>query len=392
VRVCFISHSGHRGGAERVMLETIDVLCAHGVECRVVVPVEGELCTELTNRGIGFAVISSALWMSSGKFPFISRVLKDALSIVKGTVMVAWRIFRWRSDVVFSNTVTVCVGASASALLRRPHIWHLHEFGAEDHNLSFVLGERISSRLMRLFSRHYVCVSEILAKKYRHFVPGSSVTAIYPSMHLARPELDDSNGPGPPARMSGRRFRCVVVGALTEGKGQEQAIFAVAALKTRGVVTELVIAGEGACRSHLEAAVESNNLQSHVSFVGQVKNGLQLMKQADAVLMCSRSEGFGRVTIEGMLAGKPVIGARCGATAELIEDGFNGLLYSFGDANELADKIANLYRNPTLAQNLGRNARAWAERTFTKERYAKELLTVIHSLTPAVPRLHPPVL
>ena len=98
------------------------------------------------------------------------------------------------------------------------------------------------------------------------------------------------------------------------------------------------------------------------------------------------------MTIEGMLAGKPVIGARCGATAELIEDGFNGLLYSFGDANELADKIANLYRNPTLAQNLGRNARAWAERTFTKERYARELLTVIHSLTPAVPRLHPPVL
>ena len=55
--------------------------------------------------------------------------------------------------------------------------------------------------------------------------------------------------------------------------------------------------------------------------------------------MCSRAEAFGRVTVEAMKLGLPVIGAARGATPELVRDGWNGLLYAHGDANELAGKI-----------------------------------------------------
>jgi glycosyltransferase involved in cell wall biosynthesis len=82
-----------------------------------------------------------------------------------------------------------------------------------------------------------------------------------------------------------------------------------------------------------------------------------------------------------MFVGKPVIGARSGATAELIQDGVNGLLYNQGDPSDLAAKIEYLYKNPGIANELGRNGQSWVEKCFTQERYAGELIAVLKSLS-----------
>ena len=97
------------------------------------------------------------------------------------------------------------------------------------------------------------------------------------------------------------------------------------------------------------------------------------MVTANVVLVCSRNEAFGRVTVEGMLAGRPVVGARCAATAELIEDGVNGFLYAHGNAKDLAEKIHFLYDHPDIANDTGSTAQAWADKTFSKERYRADL-------------------
>ena len=55
--------------------------------------------------------------------------------------------------------------------------------------------------------------------------------------------------------------------------------------------------------------------------------------------MCSRSEAFGRVTVEYLRRGRPVIGTRSGGTPELVEDGVTGFLYEPGDCTALAHRI-----------------------------------------------------
>lgn len=65
---------------------------------------------------------------------------------------------------------------------------------------------------------------------------------------------------------------------------------------------------------------------------------MQFIRMADVVLICSHWEPFGRVTVEAMLAGKPVI-AISGATVELIHDGVTGLLYDPGNYSVLANKM-----------------------------------------------------
>ena len=105
------------------------------------------------------------------------------------------------------------------------------------------------------------------------------------------------------------------------------------------------------------------------------------MRSADVILVFSRSEAFGRVTIEAMIAGKPVIGARSGATAELIQNGVNGLLYSVGDPESLAAEIRYLHDNPKVADQLGKNARKWVEEHFSQDRYSEKILSVLASIS-----------
>jgi len=181
------------------------------------------------------------------------------------------------------------------------------------------------------------------------------------------------------------RFRCALVGALLAGKGQEDAIQAIDLLKRAGLDVEVVLVGDGPSqyRRRLEDLVVSSDLQGRVHFTGRVPDSSPAMQSSDVVLMCSRSEAFGRVTIEGMLAGKPVIGTRGGATPELIEDGVTGLLYDFGNPKELSDRIRRLYDDPSLARSLGHNAKTWATQHFLSDESSEQLFSVLKSvLTP----------
>ncbi|GFP22375.1 hypothetical protein HKBW3S06_01603, partial [Candidatus Hakubella thermalkaliphila] len=86
---------------------------------------------------------------------------------------------------------------------------------------------------------------------------------------------------------------------------------------------------------------------------------------------------FGRVTVEGMLLKKPVIGARGGATPELIQEDFTGLLYTPGDHKELDKKIRYLIDNPEIARRISENAYRWAKERSTIARYTEQVLDVL---------------
>jgi glycosyltransferase involved in cell wall biosynthesis len=377
VTICFISHSSGSGGAERVLLESVEALKRRGVECRVLLPENGELCGYLDRLGVPFSLLSFPMWMSRGGTGPLQR-LKVVLGTLINTVLIALRIRRWKCDIVYSNTVTICVGALAARLLGLPHIWHLHEFGMEDQGLSFLFGDRFSLAIVNNLSDCCVCVSEALARKYRGYIHPEKIMVVYPSMRrfLGDDETCDYDEGATPHT---GRFRCVIAGALMEGKGQEDGVMAMAHLRDTGVKAELLIVGEGipSYRRHLETLVSANGLESHVTFVGKVKNALPIMRNSDAVLVCSKSEAFGRVTVEGMIARKPVIGARAGATAELIKDGVTGLFYNPGDALDLAHQIEYLCDNPAVAETMGNSGHQWAEECFSAERYSNELIAAL---------------
>ena len=103
-------------------------------------------------------------------------------------------------------------------------------------------------------------------------------------------------------------------------------------------------------------------LEDAVVFAGQRPNIPAIMRAVDMLLLPSWEEPFGRVVVEGMAAGRPVIATSVGGPAQTITDGLDGLLAPPKDPQAWAAAINRLLDDPQLARRIGENARAAAER------------------------------
>ena len=103
------------------------------------------------------------------------------------------------------------------------------------------------------------------------------------------------------------------------------------------------------------------------------------MSQAMALILPSIwYENFPRTLVEAFGCGLPVIASRIGALGELIEHGVTGLLFSPGDADDLAEKMAWAQQHPEQMADMGRNARALYEAEFTADRNYEQLIQIYH--------------
>ena len=79
--------------------------------------------------------------------------------------------------------------------------------------------------------------------------------------------------------------------------------------------------------------------------------------------------------------GRPVIGARGGGTEELIEDGFDGLLFTPGEVTSLAHAISILGSDPDLLARMSRNATARNARRFSVDRQLNASIDIFAAAT-----------
>jgi glycosyltransferase involved in cell wall biosynthesis len=382
MRVCFVSHSAGRYGAELALLELLQGLLrsGSGVEVLVLVPKKGPLLDELDRLNIEWKIIGYPVWLSRARWlPYRGlRLLKTAVMSVR----VAWTIKKWDADIIYTNTVVIGVGALAARLVGIPHVWHSHESLAHNPSQKFDLGELTVSYLMHHLSDAIIVTSRSVANDYKHLPAPGKIRVVYQSV---TPRADTSS----PKTVTDRLFfQCVIIGSLHPWKGQDQAISAVAELAGRNINVHLLLVGDGGkrYRAQLVQQAEALGVSRRIAFHGYAEDPLPLIRNADVVLVCSRWEAFGRVAVEAMLAGKPVIGSARGATGEIIQDGRTGLLYEWGNIRDLTKKIQFLHDNPKEKIRIGGYAQQWAQNRFTQERYGREVLGILSEIAPSFPR------
>ena len=131
----------------------------------------------------------------------------------------------------------------------------------------------------------------------------------------------------------------------------------------------------------LKESVRRKRITEQVSFLGFKKEVASEYYRADAMVLCSRDEGMGRVTVEAMSYGKPVIGYRGGATPELLNDGVDGFLYE-NNAQGLAEKMEILLKDPERARTMGKAGQQKAIKKFTVQKYVEEMYDVFREVYP----------
>jgi glycosyltransferase involved in cell wall biosynthesis len=267
------------------------------------------------------------------------------------------------------------MGAWAASFINVPHVWHIHEFGYEDHGLVYDLGDRFARWVYRKKGGYFIVNSVAVAKKYLNFLSEDFFQkkhkVIYQSVTL--PPVDPL--------FSRPELRCetvlVLVGALHKNKGQADAISAICKLRNQGIKAGLVLVGEGEDRGYFEQMVSELDIQRYVHFIGSVENVSNWIALSDIALVCSKLEAFGRVAVEAMLCKKPVIAANTGGLNEIVRHGETGLQYEPGDIDGLVANIILLIDDKSMYKNFSEKAYAWVTENFNKDKYGKDLYETI---------------
>lgn len=175
------------------------------------------------------------------------------------------------------------------------------------------------------------------------------------------------------------------VGQLKEMKGQHFFLEAIRNLVKRGVKGRFIIVGkdtakEGKYEEFLKSKILEYGIEEYVSFMGYRTDIPVIMSLCDLLVLPTLKESFGRVVIEAMACGTPVVASAVGGIVEIFKDGEGGLFCDANDANDLAIKIKYFFDNPDWWQKQKEKALFNVRGKFTQDKHTAAIERHILSL------------
>jgi len=165
-------------------------------------------------------------------------------------------------------------------------------------------------------------------------------------------------------------------------------------------LVEFLLVGDGPLRHEIEQEAQALGLGAHVTFLGDRRDIPAALAAMDVAVLTSDSEGLSNVILEAMAASLPVVAYDVGGNAELVNPQ-RGALIAAGDECGFADAVVRILADSScsspsstsllLRQQMGRDARRFAEENFTLERVCNRFLELYETLLQKhAPRAHTP--
>jgi glycosyltransferase involved in cell wall biosynthesis len=333
------------GGLERIIASIVQGLDKKRYKAAVWCLSEGgEIADELNIQGVEVKVLGMKSYYNPLRIMILARMLREE----NVTIL--------HAHGYFGSTF----GRLAAIAARVPVIIsHVHSTysGYSKRNI-------IIERLLSKFSDTIICIS----KAVRDFVikvegiNEKKVHVIYNGVHAP---VVSGKASRHTMGLCDDDIVIITVASLTSHKGHEVLLDAIKSIASKFKTIRLLIVGEGPLEKSLRFYTDKLDLSSRIIFMGQRSDIYELLSLTDIFILPSvEREGLGIALIEAMASGLPVIGSRVGGIPEVIEDNTNGLLFSPGDAGELARAIDILSSDKRLREQLGSNGRTLFEQRF----------------------------
>jgi glycosyltransferase involved in cell wall biosynthesis len=382
MKVLFLDQSGKPGGAELCL---VDIAKPYGENALVGLFADGDFRKLLAENQVPVEVLTTQA-IKVGKQSGLFQALGSLGQIVPLINQVVQRARKY--DLIYANTQkALVVGAVASFLARRPLVYHLHDILSLEHFSKTNL--RVAVNLINRCAALVIANSQ--ASKMAFLEAGGKsdlVRVVYNGFAAKNYEVDELEVRNlrEHLRLEGK-FVIGHFSRLSPWKGQHILIDALSQCP-QDVVVILVgdaLFGEQEYVKDLHQKVAGLGLENRVNFLGFRADIPQLMTMCDLITHTSiAAEPFGRVIVEAMLCGKPVIAAEAGGAMELVEDGINGFLVTPGEPQKLAQVIHNCRQESVKTANIANNARISASERFDVRiinQQIQELLKSIRSPT-----------
>jgi len=173
-------------------------------------------------------------------------------------------------------------------------------------------------------------------------------------------------------------FGCLA--ALTPEKGVDVLVRAFARHVASGHQSRLWVAGAGHQSEELHRLAAGLGLGERIRWLGFRPDPAGLARAMDALVMPSRSEGFGRAALYAMAACRPGVASAVGGLLDVVGDGETGLLVPPGEDAALAAALDRLAARPDERQALGQHGRERLEALFTVDRHIERHLRLFQNL------------
>ena len=177
------------------------------------------------------------------------------------------------------------------------------------------------------------------------------------------------------------------VGRLVPIKGHEYLVEAAPKILKEVPGVKFVLVGDGYLRPKLERLTYALNVQDAFLFLDWRSDIPKIMSMFDLFAFPSLNEGMGKVLIEAMAAGKPIVASNAGGIPDLVMDGDNGLLVPPKNSDQLAEAIIKLLRDDRRRIEMGNRGKVMARRYSAESMVKKidalymELLTKIGGIS-----------
>lgn len=370
VDILFASHMYQLiGGAERALYDELVYLKQQGVRVHVIVGAEDSFSKALSEVEIPYTHIDLSWWAHAphdhSHYDY-SHPDPRQHSLPKIINLIA----TLRPHLCATNTIVFPWLAYAAAITNTPHAWQIHEMG-HIHRLKYDIGERQTFATINILSNIVFYNSQATADYYKPYISDDKFGGIiYPIGPTPAPQSTKSP-------FERDRFTLITVGQIKTQKRQLDTVKVVHNLLKRGIEAEAAIIGileDEPYVNEITTYIKKNKLSDRIHLLGYKDNPSAYVKHADVAFFGAEKEAFGRVTVEAMLLGKPVVGAASGGTIEIITDKKTGFLFEPGNISEATDILVQLYQNNALRNQVGNAAKIEAKKRFSQASVYKPLL------------------
>jgi len=380
VRVLYVSHTSIVGGGERSLLDLFDAL-PDEVDPVLASP-PGDLSAAASARGLSWYAIPgggvSARLSLRHSPPAVARLAASALAV---------RLARRRiaPGIVHANSIRAGLIAAAGG----PGRLVVHVRDVLPPGIAGATAGAIVRRSAAVILGNSAYTATRFGGNARVVRPWVDVDRFDPA-RIGRTEARHRLGFPADSPLLG------VVGQVTPWKGQIDAIEVLAAVRREFPSARLLLCGSvrfehgtrydnRAYERALHERVRSLGLSVAVHFIGERADVEVVMRALDVLLVPSWVEPFGRVVIEGMASGLPVIATSLGGPAELIDDGRTGLLLAPRVPEVWGRSVAALLADRERMVAMGEAARIRAC-AFTRAAGVEAVMQTYRELAVAAPR------
>lgn len=263
-------------------------------------------------------------------------------------------------------------------------LWHAHRVGAASCFYNYANIARTYPPPFGWFERYafatahtaLACSHEAAAIIRAHGYQGT--------LHIiAQTGVDPTRfTPRPTAHIARTPFTVGYVGRLVPEKGIDDLLAACALLPE---TAQLLIVGSGSHADALHAHATQLGIAARITWQAPVPTHAMpaIMQQCDALVLPSRTtanwkEQFGRVLVEAMACGVPVVGSSSGEIPHVI--GAGGVIYPEGDVHALAAQLTSLMQDGTHYATLSAHARQRVLTHYTQQALAQRYADIYRAM------------